>query len=56
MVLRDTDANALDAHTSLSTQALSSESVRDRLRDILLGPAKLYEMLRKEIEKEGTKA
>jgi type I restriction enzyme R subunit len=40
---------ALDAHTTMSTQALDSEAVRDGLRDILLGPAKLYEMLRKQI-------
>ncbi len=38
--------NALDAHTTMSTQALNSESVRDGLKDILLGPGKLYESLR----------
>jgi type I restriction enzyme R subunit len=37
---------ALDAHTTMSTQALGSERVRDGLRDILLGPAQLYESLR----------
>jgi type I restriction enzyme R subunit len=37
---------ALDAHTTMSTQALNSEAVRDGLREILLGPAKLYEALR----------
>ena len=36
---------ALDAHTSMSTQALESESVRERLKGILLGPAQLYEAL-----------
>ncbi|TCO82658.1 type I restriction enzyme R subunit [Plasticicumulans lactativorans] len=38
--------DALDAHTTMSTQALGSERVRDGLRDILLGPAQLYEALR----------
>ena len=40
--------DALEAHTTMSTQALGSEVVRDGLRDILLGPAKLYETLRKQ--------
>lgn len=30
----------------MSSQALGSERVRDGLRDILLGPAQLYEALR----------
>jgi len=38
--------DALDAHTVMSKQALDSERVRDGLRDILLGPAQLYESLR----------
>ena len=37
---------ALEAHTSMSTQALGSEDVRTGLKDVLLGPAKLYEILR----------
>jgi type I restriction enzyme R subunit len=37
---------ALDAHTAMSTQALGSEAIRDGLRDVLLGPAQLYEALR----------
>jgi type I restriction enzyme, R subunit len=41
--------NALDAHTTMSSQALNSESVRDGLKDILLGPAKLYESLREAV-------
>ncbi len=47
--------NALDAHSVMSSQALGSESVRDGLREILLGPAKLYETLRKQVEFEATK-
>ena len=39
---------ALDAHTSLSTQALNSEAVRNGLKAILLGPARLYETLREQ--------
>jgi type I restriction enzyme R subunit len=38
--------DALDAHTAMSSQALGSERVRDGLKDILLGPAQLYEALR----------
>jgi type I restriction enzyme R subunit len=38
--------DAFEAHTTMSTQALASERVRDGLRDILLGPAQLYEALR----------
>ncbi|MNR31752.1 hypothetical protein D3C85_1492850 [compost metagenome] len=38
--------DALEAHQSMSTQALGSERVRDGLKDILLGPAQLYESLR----------
>ena len=43
------DAPLLETHTTMSTQALGSEVIRDGLRDILLGPAKLYETLRKQI-------
>jgi type I restriction enzyme, R subunit len=38
--------DALDAHTTMSTQALGSERIRDGLKDTLLGPAMLYEALR----------
>jgi len=38
--------DALEAHTTMSSQALGSERVRDGLKDILLGPAQLYEALR----------
>lgn len=37
---------AFEAHASLSKQALDSQKVRDGLRDVLLGPAQLYEALR----------
>jgi len=37
---------ALDAHQTMSAQALGSERVRDGLKHILLGPAQLYEALR----------
>ena len=39
---------ALDAHTLMSTQALSSSSVQGGLKDILLNHAGLYEALRGE--------
>ncbi|HIY70451.1 MAG TPA: DEAD/DEAH box helicase family protein [Candidatus Luteimonas excrementigallinarum] len=38
--------DALEAHTAMSSQALGSERVRSGLKDILLGPAQLYEALR----------
>jgi type I restriction enzyme R subunit len=38
--------DAFAAHTTMSTQALDSQRVRDGLKDILLGPARLYEALR----------
>jgi type I restriction enzyme, R subunit len=38
--------SALEAHTTMSTQALNSETVREGLKDVLLGPARLYETLR----------
>ncbi|MBF0155115.1 MAG: type I restriction endonuclease subunit R [Magnetococcales bacterium] len=38
--------DAFTAHTTMSKQALDSEKVRQGLRDILLGPANLYEALR----------
>ena len=38
--------DAFDAHTAMSKQALDSARVRDGLKDILLGPAQLYEALR----------
>jgi len=39
---------ALDAHTAMSTQALESQRVREGIKDVLLGPAQLYENLRRE--------
>jgi type I restriction enzyme R subunit len=40
--------DAFEAHTTMSKQALGSEKVRHGLRDILLGPARVYEALRGE--------
>lgn len=37
---------AADAHTSMSKPALSSPSVQDGMKDILLNHARLWEMLR----------
>jgi len=37
---------ALDAHTSMSTQALNSEAVMSGILDILLNHAKVWERLR----------
>ena len=44
--------DALDAHTTMSTQALGSERVREGLKDVLLGPAQLYESLRARSSQE----
>ena len=38
--------DAFAAHSTMSKQALDSERVRNGLRDILLGPAQIYEALR----------
>jgi type I restriction enzyme, R subunit len=44
--------DALAAHTTMSKQALESERVREGLKDVLLGPAQLYEALREKAEQE----
>lgn len=44
--------DAYEAHTTMSTQALNSERVRDGLKHILLGPAQLYETLRERVVEE----
>ena len=38
--------DAFAAHNTMSRQALDSDKVRHGLKDILLGPAQLYEALR----------
>ncbi|MEI7612231.1 MAG: DEAD/DEAH box helicase family protein [Betaproteobacteria bacterium] len=38
--------DALDAHSTMSSQALNSQKIQDGLKDTLLGPAQLYESLR----------
>lgn len=38
--------DALAAHSTMSRQALDSERVRTGQKDVLLGPAMLYEALR----------
>ena len=44
--LEDAIIDALAAHSVMSKQALESEKVREGLKDVLLGPAQLYEALR----------
>jgi type I restriction enzyme R subunit len=46
--LMDAIIDAFEAHQTMSSQALGSERVREGLRDILLGPARLYEALRQK--------
>ena len=38
--------DALTAHETMSRQALGSQSVREGLKEVLLGPGQLYEALR----------
>lgn len=46
--------DALTAHGTMSKQALGSAQVRSGLRDILLGPAQLYEALRERADARAT--
>ena len=45
--------DAFAAHSEMSKQALDSERVREGLKEVLLGPAQLYEALR---DKAGQQA
>jgi type I restriction enzyme R subunit len=45
--------DALGAHESMSKQVLDSERVREGLKEILLGPAQLYEDLKSKGAEEG---
>jgi type I restriction enzyme R subunit len=44
--------DALAAHTTMSKQAIASERVREGLKDVLLGPAQLYEALRERASEQ----
>jgi type I restriction enzyme, R subunit len=48
--------DALAAHNTMSKQALELERVRSGLRDVLLGPAQLYESLRERAESKADAA
>jgi type I restriction enzyme R subunit len=45
--------DALAAHSTMSKQAIDSEKVREGLKDVLLGPAQLYEALRDRGGQQG---
>lgn len=49
----DAVIDAMEAHQSMSQQALGSKRVQDGLRDVLLGPGQLYEALRNKIRPEA---
>lgn len=49
----DAVMDALDAHQTMSRQALDSAKVRAGLKSILLGPAELYESLRSQAADPG---
>ncbi|WP_346912436.1 type I restriction endonuclease [uncultured Roseibium sp.] len=44
----DAAIDAWDAHQAMSQQTLNSEEARERIKEILLGPGQLYEMLREQ--------
>jgi type I restriction enzyme R subunit len=44
--LMDAIISALDAHQSMSSQALGSESIRNGMKEVLLNQTGLYEELR----------
>lgn len=44
--ITDAIIDAFDAHTKMSTQALGSQRLQDGIKEVLLGPAQLYEALR----------
>ena len=47
--------DAFDAHTKMSKQALDSEIVRVGLKDVLLGPGRLYEALREQAKNDDSR-
>lgn len=53
--LVDAIIEAFEAHQTMSSQALGSDRVRAGLKDILLGPAQLYEALRSRSLAAGSK-
>ncbi|MFC1455714.1 type I restriction endonuclease subunit R [Microvirga arabica] len=48
----DAIIDAFEAHTTMSKQALDSARVREGLKDVLLGPGRLYEALRSKHQAE----
>ncbi|MER8419894.1 type I restriction endonuclease [Mesorhizobium sp. M1329] len=49
----DAVIDALEAHTTMSRQALDSKDVQEGLKDVLLGPGQLYESLRSGAERRA---
>lgn len=47
----DAILDAFEAHTTMSKQALDSDGVREGLKEVLLGPGRLYEALRAKGDK-----
>lgn len=50
----DAVIDALEAHTTMSRQALDSKDVQEGLKDVLLGPGQLYESLRRGAEQRAS--
>ncbi|ONT92226.1 type I restriction endonuclease subunit R [Burkholderia cenocepacia] len=46
--ITDAIIDAFDVHTKMSTQALGSQRIQEGIKDVLLGPAQLYEALREQ--------
>ncbi len=52
----DAIIDAFEAHSTMSKQALDSAKVREGLKDVLLGPGRLYEALRSKQRSEPAPA
>ncbi len=49
----DAIIDTFEAHSTMSKQALDSAKVREGLKGVLLGPARLYEALRAKRSEEA---
>ncbi|HCL65135.1 MAG TPA: type I restriction endonuclease subunit R [Rhizobium sp.] len=51
--IEDAIMDAFETHSALSKQALASKKVRDGIKELLLGPGKLWEGLREKADLQG---
>jgi type I restriction enzyme, R subunit len=52
--ITDAIIDAFDANTRMSALALGSQRIQDGIKDVLLGPAQLYEALRERYSERPT--